>query len=129
MTSSTGTSGLILFGVAAQGDDGVAHGGQVDDGRHAGQVLHEHALGREGDLLGVLAGRLAVTRRVLAPARERFDVGGVHLDAVLVSQEVLQEDLDGVRESVDAERQQRVGSQRVVGEFTALNVERHLGAE
>jgi hypothetical protein len=44
-------------------------------------------------------------------ARERLDVGGVHLHAVLVSDQVLQEDFDRVREAVDAERQQRVRSQ------------------
>jgi hypothetical protein len=32
--------------IAAQLGDGVAHGGEVDDGRHAGEVLHEHARGR-----------------------------------------------------------------------------------
>jgi len=49
--------------------------------------------------------------------------------SVFVAQEVLQEHLDGVGQPVDTERRERVGAQRVVGEFTALNVERHLGAE
>ncbi len=120
---------IDLVRVAAEGDDGVAHRGQVDDGGHAGQVLHEDALGREGDLLRVLAGGLTVTRRILAPPRERLDVGGGDLDAVFVSQQVLQEHLDGVRQSVDAERGECVGSQRVVREFAASHVECLLRAE
>ena len=43
MTSSAGASGLIAAGVAAEVDDGLAHGGQVDDAGHAGEVLHDHA--------------------------------------------------------------------------------------
>jgi len=38
MTSSTGTSGFDLGRVPAEGPEGVAHGGQVDDGGHAGEV-------------------------------------------------------------------------------------------
>ena len=45
MTSSAGSSGLIRLGVAAQALHGVAHGGQVDDGGHAGEVLQQHAAG------------------------------------------------------------------------------------
>ncbi len=100
---------IDLVRVAAERDDRVAHRGEVDDGRHARQVLHQDALRRESDLLGVVPGGLAVARRVLAPSRERLDVGGVHLHAVLVSQEVLQEHLDRVRQSIDAERGERVG--------------------
>ena len=120
---------IDLVGVPAEGDDGVAHRGEVDDGGHAGEVLHQDALGREGDLLRVVAGGLTVTRGILAPARERLDVGGGDLDAVFVSQQVLQEHLDGVRESVDAECGECVGAQRVVRQFAASHVERHLGAE
>ena len=57
MTSSAGISGLIFVGVAAQGLHGLAHGGQVDDGGHAGQVLQDHPGRGELDLgvrLGVL---------------------------------------------------------------------------
>ena len=47
-----GLQRVDAFGVAAQFDDGVAHGGQIDDGRHAGEVLHQHPGRHEGDLLG-----------------------------------------------------------------------------
>ena len=36
--------------IAAQLGHGVAHGGEVDHGRHAGEVLQQHAAGHEGDL-------------------------------------------------------------------------------
>ena len=51
MTSSTGCSGLTFFGIAAEPHDAVAHGREIDDGRHAGEVLQQHARGRERDLL------------------------------------------------------------------------------
>ena len=97
-------------GVTSQGDDGVAHGGEVDDSRHAGQVLHEDAFGREGNLLGGLTRGLAVMCRVLSPTSEGLDVRGVYFHAVFVSKEILQEDLDRVRQSVDAQRRERVGA-------------------
>ena len=43
MTISAGASGLTLFGIAAEVADGLAHGGEVDDAGHAGEVLHDHA--------------------------------------------------------------------------------------
>ena len=55
-----GDQGIDLVRVTAQSDDGVAHRGQVNDGRYSGEVLHEDALGREGDLLGVFARGLTV---------------------------------------------------------------------
>ena len=104
ITSSTGTRGLIFVGVAPERDDRVAHRGEVDDGRHAGEVLHEDPLGGEGDLLRVVAGRLAVARSASRAQRaRRLDVGRADLDAVLVAQQVLQEDLDGVGQPLDAE--------------------------
>ncbi len=45
-----------LVRVAAEGRDGLAHGSEVDDAGNAGEVLHDHARGRELDL-GVGLGR------------------------------------------------------------------------
>ena len=50
MTRSTGTSGLIFFGSPPSFLHGVAHGGEIDDRRHPGEVLHQHARRTEGDL-------------------------------------------------------------------------------
>ena len=55
-----------LLRVAAEADHRLAHGGEVDDGRHAGEVLQDHARGREGDF--VARGRLGV------PVEQRLDV-------------------------------------------------------
>ena len=68
ITSSAGTSGLIFAGVPAHLGDRVAHRREVDDRRHAGEVLHQHTSRAEGDLLARL--------RPGVPARERLDVGG-----------------------------------------------------
>jgi hypothetical protein len=54
MTRSTGVQRVDLLRVAAQRLDPVAHGGEVDHRRHAGEVLHQHARGAIGDLARVL---------------------------------------------------------------------------
>ncbi len=38
-----GSEGIDAFGIAAECLDGVAHGGEIDDGGNAGEVLHEDA--------------------------------------------------------------------------------------
>ena len=81
-------------GVATELDDGVAHRCQVDDCGHPCQVLHEHPFWAEGDLASLVARCLAVPARVRAPCRQRPDVVCGDLAAVLMAQEVLQEDLD-----------------------------------
>ena len=70
MTSSTGCSGLTRFGIAAEPRDAVAHRREIDDRRHAGEILQQHARRRERDLL--LRGALDV------PPRQRLDVGRLH---------------------------------------------------
>jgi hypothetical protein len=80
--------------VAAQLDDGLAHRGEVDDARYPGEVLHDHARGRELDL------RVGLGLRV--PAGERPDVGGRDVGAVLGAQEVLQEHLETERQRLRA---------------------------
>ena len=43
MTRSTGASGLIFFGLLTHGlAMAVAHGGQIDDGGDAGEILHQN---------------------------------------------------------------------------------------
>jgi hypothetical protein len=75
--------------VAAQACHGLAHGGEIDHRRHAGEVLHEHPRRAEGDLprhtpLGRPLGR---------PIRQGGDVLGVHAGAVFAAQQVLEQDL------------------------------------
>ena len=52
MTRSQGTRGLTggVGFVAGHADDAGPHGGEVDHGGHAGEVLEHDAAGLEGDL-------------------------------------------------------------------------------
>ena len=74
-------------GIAAEPAHGVAHRREVDDRRHAGEVLEEHARGHEGDL--------AVGHAPGLPGEQRLDVVAGERAAVLVSQHVLEQDLEG----------------------------------
>ena len=95
MTSSAGHQRVDLCLLALQVAHGIAHGGQVDDGGNAGEVLHDHAGGREGHFLA--GGRVGV------PARQRLDVRGADRLAVLVAQQVLEQDLQRERQPGDVE--------------------------
>ena len=81
--------------VRAELVDRVAHRRQVDDRRHAGEVLHQHPRRLEGDLVGGLGGRV--------PGGDRLDVGRGHRVAVLEPQRVLEQDLERVRKPGDVE--------------------------
>ena len=81
MTRSTGTSGLILSGIAAERFHGIAHGGKIDDGRNAGEVLHQHA--------GWPIGNLNVGALRLEPFEHGANVLGLHRATIFVPQEVL----------------------------------------
>ena len=71
-----------LAGVAAAAGDGVAHRGQVDHGRDAGQVLHDHARGHEREV--------RVGRRI-GPCGEGVDVGLGDVLAVHAAEQVLEQ--------------------------------------
>ena len=79
---------IDLGGVAAQLLHGVAHGGEVDDRRHAGEVLHQDAGGPVGDLPRGLVLR--------GPLRHRL--GSLVL---AVADQVLEQHLQGVRQTRD----------------------------
>ncbi len=65
----------------------VAHGGEIDHGRHAGEILQQNAAGHEGDLLH--RGALAV------PRGQGADVIGLHCFAIFAAQQVFQQDAKG----------------------------------
>ena len=73
-------------GIAARPGGGVAHSGQVDHRRHAGEVLHQHARRAVLDL--VL--RTAFTQ----PVDDRLAVLPAHRPAILPAQQVLQQHLE-----------------------------------
>ena len=80
--------------VAAQGLDRVAHRGQVDHAGHAGEVLHDHAAGRELDLMAGLGIRI--------PVEQRPDMVVGDVRAVDIADQVLGQHLQRVRQMVDA---------------------------
>ena len=82
-----------LLGAPAEGLDGVAHRGEVDDARHAGEVLQQDPGRRVGDLplAGGPAGRTG----------QRLDIARLDAHPVLVAKQVLEEELDRVREPVE----------------------------
>ena len=82
------------IGIAAERDDRVAHRGQVDDARHAGEVLQQDARRHERDFLLDVRGGV--------PLRQRADVVGLHERVVLAPQQVLEQDLHRVRQPRDA---------------------------
>ena len=79
--------------VAAEGAHRVAHRGEIDHGRDAGEVLEQHARRSEGDLLRRIGAR--------DPACDRLDVGARDVDAVLRSQHVLEQDSQRVGQPQD----------------------------
>jgi hypothetical protein len=81
-----------LLRVAARAPHGGAHGGEVDDGRHAGEVLEHDARDLERHLDGV--GLLGV------PLGQPADVVLGHLEVVRVAQAALEQHLDRERELV-----------------------------
>jgi hypothetical protein len=71
----------------------VAHRRQIHQRGDAGEILQEHPRRAEGDL--------AVRRLFRRPVRERPDVVRRDRGAVLVAQEIFEEDLDGEGEAGD----------------------------
>jgi hypothetical protein len=82
---------IDLCRVAAERHHGVAHGGEVDDGRDAGEILHQDARRAKSDL--------AVALAVHQPCRHGADIVGGDGVAVLMAEEVLEQHLqrDGQR--------------------------------
>ena len=90
-----GDERVDLGGIAAQRDHRVAHGGEIHHRGNAGEVLHQHARGAEGDLVI----RLAL---MLQPADDRLDVLFGDAAPVLVAQQILQHDLHRERQVCEA---------------------------
>ena len=103
-------------GVAAEAHDAVAHRREIDHAGHAGEVLQQDARRHERDLR--LRGALDV------PARQRLDVGGLHGPAVLVPQQILEQDLQRVRQPLDLGKSGSVErGEAVIWRPSAVNLE------
>ena len=75
-----------LLRIAAEMLHRIPHGGEVDHRGHAGEILHQHARRTERDLARRGLG--------LEPLRDGLDVLFADRAAVLVAQQILQQDLD-----------------------------------
>ncbi len=87
---------IDLLRVAAELGHRVAHGGEIDHGGHAGEVLHQHARRAEGDL--------AVALAVLEPERDAANIVGGDGAPILVTQQVLQQHLERERQIADPDQ-------------------------
>ncbi len=83
-----------MLRIAAELRHGVAHGGEIDHGGHAGEILHQHARRAEGDL--------AVALALGEPRRHGADVVGGDGAPVLVPQQVFEQHLQRERQLRDA---------------------------
>ena len=94
------------FRVLAHGVDGGAHGGEIDEQRHAGEVLEHDAGDDEGDF--IIAGGLGVV------VGEVLDVLVGNFESVVVAEQGFEHDPDGnrqvgeVRETLFGEGGERV---------------------
>ena len=79
--------GVDALGVAARLLDRGAHGGQVDDRGHAGEVLQQDP--------GRSEGQLGALRRLLGPPRQGAHAGFLDAARLQVAQQHLEEDLNG----------------------------------
>ena len=82
------------FRISAKLLDGVTHGGEVDDARHAGEVLHDHAGRRELDLVAGFGVRI--------PVEQGLDVLVGDVGTVDVAYQILDQYLQRVRQMIDA---------------------------
>ncbi len=81
--------------IAAHRHHRVAHGGEVDHGGDAGEILEENAGRHEGDLLR--------GERLGIPAGQCLDIAGRDHGAILAAQQVLEQDAEGIGEAGDVE--------------------------
>ena len=109
--------------IAAEGLHGVAHGGEVDHRRHAGEILHQDAGRPVGDLLLGLAA-------VVEPGGHGLDVGLGDRAAVLVAQQVLEQHLHGEGQAGDAGKAVLLGlRQGIIGVGLVADLEGLAGIE
>jgi len=96
---------LDALGILAQSLRHAAHGSQVGQQGHAGEVLQHHARHRERDLLGALG--------VGLPAGQLLHVRGRHPFAIAMAQHALQHDAQRLRQSRDRRELARQLGQRI----------------
>ena len=121
MTSSAGASGIDALGIAAEGLDGVAHGGQIDDGGNAGEVLHEDAGRHVGDFAAGLGFGI--------PVGEEFDVGGGDVDAVFAAEQIFEQNFEAEGKAREIEAASSEGREAIDGVGAAAGGEHGAAIE
>ena len=100
--------------IATQSQHTIPHRREIDQRRHAREILQQDAGRREGDLMCRRTGRV--------PAGHDRDVVRADGSAVLVPQQILEQDLEGIRQACDIpdaralERRQTVELDRLVAD-------------
>ena len=109
---------IDLFGVPAEVDDGLTHGGQVGHGRNAGEVLHQHARRTEGDL--------APGRARQQPSANRLHVIDRDRAAVLQAHQILEQHHQRARQRTQIAKARclRRGTQAEIVVAFAIDLER-----
>ena len=110
-----GRERIDALGIAAKSLDGVAHGGQIDDGGNAGEVLHEDAGRHVGDFAAGLGFGV--------PVGEEFDVGGGDVDAVFAAEQIFKQDFEAEGKAREIEAASGEGREAIDGVGAAAGVE------
>ena len=79
--------------IAAEPDDGFAHGGQIDDAGNAGEVLHDDSRRSECDFVAGL--------RLRVPFQQGVDVASGDVHAVLEAQKIFEQNFQGKGQASD----------------------------
>ena len=87
-----GQQRIDFLRVAAELADGVAHGGEIDDGGHAGKILQQHARGHEGNFFFAV-------RRI--PGGQGANVVGVDEAVVFMAQQIFEQNFQRKGQAVD----------------------------
>ena len=113
-----GQQRIDFLRIAAELAHGVAHGGEVDDGRNAGEILEQNARGHEGDFF--FAGAFGAGG---IPGGEGANVFGVDEAVVFVAQKIFEQNLQrkgqprGLADAGALERVQAVNFERIAAHF------------
>ena len=83
-----GEQGIDFLWIAAEMAHRVAHGGEIDDGGDAGEILKQNASGHEGNFF--FAGAFGAGG---IPGGEGANIFGMNEAAVFVAQEIFEENL------------------------------------
>ena len=111
-----------LLRVAAEVEHRLAHRGEVDHRRHAGEVLHQHARRPVRDLL------IGAPRR-RSQSHQRLEMVDRDAAAVLVAQQVLEQDLQREGQARDVAELRGGAFQREVVVAQIADLELAAGAE